>query len=104
MSSFVESTQEGLSLVIDNEGSRIPLQDEMRINFPDLGGAAVCVEHRNGQLTCSARTPESKEPLLWKFDTSGTKVRRTLSPVPIQQGSTLQSSIEECRISLNGKW
>jgi hypothetical protein len=103
MSSFVQSTNAGVNLVVSDEGERIPLYRDMKIGFDDIGGAQVWVERRNGHITCAAALPESKEPVLWRFDVCDHNVRTTHAPTPITDARSLQSLITDCRIGLNGK-
>ncbi len=104
MNNFFENTDDGLSLVIDDRGERVPLHSDMRLNFSNVAGAKVWIEHCGDRITCSARTPESSEPLLWQFKVSGPSVKNLRAPTPLQSGSTLKSAIENARVQLNGRW
>lgn len=103
MSSFVQSTTTGVSIMISDQGHRIPLDYDMKVGFDDIAGAQVWVERRDGLVTCAAALPESREPVLWRFDISNERVHATHSPIPIRNAHSLEREIGHCRTMFNGK-
>lgn len=103
MSTFIETTDTGCSLVVNDRGDRIPLDGDMKIDFENMEGARVRVERRDGFVICAARVPESTEPITWKFDVSDDRVRTTKAPVPCRNNRAMYNAISECRVGLNGK-
>ncbi|MBN8549423.1 MAG: hypothetical protein J0M12_08925 [Deltaproteobacteria bacterium] len=103
MNSFVESTADGLSITVNEGGQKIPFDRDMRIGFDDVAGAQVWLERRNGHITCAAALPESREPVLWRFDVCKDRVQATIAPTPIKNAKSIEKLISDCRIGLNGK-
>jgi hypothetical protein len=75
----------------------------MRVIFENLHDTEVVIERSDECLTCIASTPESAEPLRWRFDLGSGSVRSTKAPLPISKASSLERAIAQCRIELNGR-
>ena len=104
MTIFFENSADGLLLLIDDRGERVPLLADMRLDFSDIAGAQVAIEHHGDRVTCSAQAPESKEPLLWCFAVAGSTIERQRSPMPLDGAPNLKAAIENLRVQLNGRW
>lgn len=88
---ILQKSADGLELMINSRGDRMPICSDSQIVFEGLMGAQVRVFCGPSRIYCELKVPESKGILEYDISES-------------EQPNNLEAMIAKTRVALNGRW